>query len=309
MLLWKTLWKPLLAPARNSSFFGLPTMGLALATLVFAIGSTCSILAFQLPLDANTRSMGRKKEDGIQSTLPYTNTRIRWMGPPTPFLFGASAMSVQCEAQPHGEEEEKSSSTPVVNGFRLEDSMSSSSSSSALSKQLSASLQYERMNPPSRMDWNSHAVSQLLQPDKIARYEIFKKKLSDPDDSLTNIKNVHIVTALVDFGTALDGHPSIVHGGIVALVLDDVFGFSFEAMGVPMAVTANLNLNYRAPTPAGTSVLIRVYLERQENRKLYFQANVTSLDGSVVYADSTCLYIIPRSVWETIEQNHTTRDN
>jgi acyl-coenzyme A thioesterase PaaI-like protein len=283
--------KPMLASPRNASSSGLAKIGLAMAT-VFAIGSTYTVVAFpssRWSIDNTRPLLGRKEEHDNINTLPFQSTQKPWTGRVT---------AVQCEAQPR----DHISTTARINGA---DDLKTTSST--LSEELDASPLYQRMNPPSRMDLNSHAVSQLLQPDKIARYEIYKK-LHHPTTTMTtssmdteDIENRHVVTALVDFGTALNGHPQVIHGGILALVLDDVFGFSFEALGVPMAVTANLNLNYRAPTPAGTSVMIRVQLERQENRKLYFQGQVTSLDDRVIYAESTCLYIIPRSVWETME--------
>jgi acyl-coenzyme A thioesterase PaaI-like protein len=285
--------KPMFAPPCNASSSGLAKVGLALAT-VFAIGTTSTAMAFQSRSAEHTRPLLGRKEESL-SALPFQNTRNHWAGPTQHVpLFRATA--VQCEAQrlPQGQ---VSTSTENVNGN------GNGATSSTLSEELGASALFQRMNPPSRMDLDSHAVSQLLQPDKIARYEVYKKRnpsvssFTDTEDAT----NMHVVTALVDFGTALDGHPKVVHGGILALILDDVFGFSFEALGAPMAVTANLNLNYRAPTPGGTSVIIQVQLERRENRKLYFQGQVTSLDGSLLYAESTCLYIIPRSVWETME--------
>lgn len=170
-----------------------------------------------------------------------------------------------------------------------------------LQQELSSSPLYERMNPPLRMLEDSHAVGQMLRPDMIEQYEIYKRldsaatSLNDPNAS------ANIVTAMLKFGDSLDGHPGVVHGGILALVLDDIFGFSYEAIGVPMAVTANLNLDYRAPLPAGSNVLIQVQLDRRDNRKLFFKAEITSLNGDIVYTEATCLYIIPRSVWESMQ--------
>ncbi|CAB9510632.1 Thioesterase superfamily [Seminavis robusta] len=259
-----SLWNKLRPMISSGSSSGMAKVGFALAT-AFALG-TASTVAFPSP----SATTGRKEE------------ARRWNGP---VYAPLTASRVYCEAAAHQK-----------NGESL------ASPSSVLSEELNASNEYELMNPPSRMDLNSHAVGQLLQPGKIERYEIYKKKNAAPS---MDAKDLHVVTALVDFGDSLDGHPKVVHGGILALVLDDVFGFSFGALGVRYAVTANLNLNFRAPTPAGTSVKIQVELERRENRKLYFKGEVTSLDGSVIYAESTCLYIIPRSVWEKMNNGES----
>jgi acyl-coenzyme A thioesterase PaaI-like protein len=70
---------------------------------------------------------------------------------------------------------------------------------------------------------------------QIEFYEIYKNV--DTSDLLCIIK----------FGAALNGHPGVVHGGITALLFDNTFGWLFFARSIPVGVTANLNINYRAP--------------------------------------------------------------
>jgi len=105
-----------------------------------------------------------------------------------------------------------------------------------------------------------------------------------------------IVTGLLTFGTLLDGHPGIVHGGVLALILDETIGFAYEALGIWGAFTAHLSVNYKAPVPAGSSGLVHVQLKKEATteRKLYFEAVITSLDGTMVYTEASCLYIVPR---------------
>jgi len=160
---------------------------------------------------------------------------------------------------------------------------------------------YKRMNPPSRMEEQSHAIVQLLQPHKLECYELYRHVINTAKAAPISTSSIpsssHVVTALVRVGGALDGHPGIIHGGILALLLDDIFGFAFWSIGVPTAFTANLNLDYRAALPSNSTVLIHVFLERWENRKLYFRADIKSLDGTTVYTEATSLYIIPRAAW------------
>lgn len=87
----------------------------------------------------------------------------------------------------------------------------------------------------------------------------------------------------------------MVHGGILSLILDDFLGFGFKALGVPMAVTANLNVDFRAPVFAGTEARIQAQLEHREGRKLYWKVQMMSMDDETLYAECTSLYIIPRS--------------
>uniref|UniRef100_A0A7R9ZHY4 Acyl-coenzyme A thioesterase THEM4 n=1 Tax=Craspedostauros australis TaxID=1486917 RepID=A0A7R9ZHY4_9STRA len=148
------------------------------------------------------------------------------------------------------------------------------------------SSDFERMPLPARGVLETHAVFGLLHDDDlIEQYDIYRN--TDPNDATA-------VVGVVQFGKRLDGHPGIVHGGILGLVLDDIFGFGFFALGVRMAVTANLNIDYRAPVPAGSQVKVTVQLEQREGRKLHWKARIESVDGSVLYTEATSLYIIPK---------------
>jgi acyl-CoA thioesterase FadM len=68
--------------------------------------------------------------------------------------------------------------------------------------------------------------------------------------------------------------------------------YSEEENGdLPYVVTANLNVNYRAPLPAGSDVVIRVRHEKTDGRKIFYSARMESHDGSVLYSESTALFI------------------
>ena len=53
------------------------------------------------------------------------------------------------------------------------------------------------------------------------------------------------ISCIVRFGDRLNGHPGIVHGGIIATALDNTFGWLFTALKYPPSFTANLSLNFR----------------------------------------------------------------
>ena len=160
-------------------------------------------------------------------------------------------------------------------------------SDSYITKCDNATKNYIHMPLP---DWgqetNGHAIfDSLLGEGLIESYNVFRR----PDESYENA-----IQAFIKFGDRVDGHPGIVHGGILSLLFDDALGFAYVALGVSMAFTANLTIDYRAPVPAGTSVKISVKLEQREGRKLFFKAKMTSLDETLLYAEASSLYIIPR---------------
>jgi acyl-coenzyme A thioesterase PaaI-like protein len=162
--------------------------------------------------------------------------------------------------------------------------------------------QYEQMTMPTRGQLDGHAIFGTLHGETmIEKYRIWKRKgRRDESDALNDDDNnsssdIDVVIGLVTFGSHLNGHPQLVHGGILSLIFDDICGFAYEAVGVPHAVTANLNVDYRAPVPAGSQVRLSVQLEHREGRKLFWKAQMTSMDQQVLYAEATSLYIIPRS--------------
>ena len=170
------------------------------------------------------------------------------------------------------------------------------------------SYYYRKMDLPSRSSEISHVIfGQLLQNGCIERYDVYQRinttnNKNDNNGILlgeqqprANDESPELIVADIELGSNLDGHEGIVHGGILAMLFDDAMGMAFSAMGIPMAVTANLTVDYRVPVEADSKVMIRVRLSRREGRKLYFTAQMTNHEASVVYAESTALYVIPRS--------------
>jgi len=156
---------------------------------------------------------------------------------------------------------------------------------------LEDSVRYLPMRVPERGLESTHAIfGQLLKKDLVEHYAIFK--------------NVHVnsqtcegevVVAHIEIGTKLDGHSGIVHGGILGLLVDDVLGFGFEALEIPMAVTANLNIDFRRGVPAKSKILIKCYLVERKGRKLTWSVLVLSPDEQELYCEASSVYVIPRA--------------
>lgn len=69
---------------------------------------------------------------------------------------------------------------------------------------------------------------------------------------------------LLPLGVRVAGHPGITHGGVSAFVCDEMGGQAYVAFFQKTrgpGFTARLELNYRAPLPAGTFVLATVRTE------------------------------------------------
>lgn len=166
--------------------------------------------------------------------------------------------------------------------------------------QMDDSYHYERVNLPTRTQSTSHAIfGNLLQPNLLEQYHVYKRQCNHLDNKEHDDEHSNeIVLAVIKLGDNLDGHEGVVHGGIIALLLDDTMGFAYEAMGIVKAVTASLKVDYRMPVLAGSMLLIKVRLSSRQGRKLYFEAQVTSPDEKVLYAEATSLYIVPREHYQ-----------
>ncbi|XP_042296993.1 acyl-coenzyme A thioesterase THEM4-like [Sceloporus undulatus] len=103
------------------------------------------------------------------------------------------------------------------------------------------------------------------------------------------------MAGVFQFGPYLEGPPGFAHGGSIATVLDTVLG-SLAMCVTYRVMTANLNINYKSPTPLGSVVLVESKLDRVEGRKVFVTGEMRSVDGRTVHADATGLFIQLQSV-------------
>lgn len=107
------------------------------------------------------------------------------------------------------------------------------------------------------------------------------------------------ITAISYIGDDLCGHPGIVHGGLLATMLDEGLArCCFDALPHKIAVTANLNVNYRKPTPAGSFLVLRAETTKVEGRKAWVKGHIELLaapgEKPTIVAEATALYISPK---------------
>jgi len=76
------------------------------------------------------------------------------------------------------------------------------------------------------------------------------------------------VVALATFGSAYEGPPGSVHGGMVAAAFDEVLGMAQSLGGAP-GMTGTLTVKYRKPTPLHRELRFEGTLDRVDGRKLF----------------------------------------
>lgn len=98
------------------------------------------------------------------------------------------------------------------------------------------------------------------------------------------------IEALVTLRAAHEGAPGRAHGGVVAALFDDVFGY---VLGVirQAAFTGDLYIRYEAPTPLFRELACRVGLDRVEGRKLFLVGTLTDVAADTVVASARATFI------------------
>lgn len=100
-------------------------------------------------------------------------------------------------------------------------------------------------------------------------------------------------------GADVCGHPGVVHGGLLATMLDEGLArCCFAALPHNIGMTANLNINYRSPAPADAYVVLKAVTTNVEGRKAWVEGRIETLadDGESprVLAEATALFVSPK---------------
>lgn len=91
-------------------------------------------------------------------------------------------------------------------------------------------------------------------------------------------------------GAAYEGPPTLVHGGVSALILDQMLGESAGAGGRP-GMTGTLTLVYRQGTPLG-DLRAEAWIDRVDGIKTWAKGHLIGPDGITVEAEG--VFILPR---------------
>ncbi|KAH7385673.1 HotDog domain-containing protein [Pyrenochaeta sp. MPI-SDFR-AT-0127] len=163
-----------------------------------------------------------------------------------------------------------------------------------LTKRLLADEKYIASRPhlkiPEKLRAQNLTGGTLLGPDKIA---VPPLQFTTEDGST--------FVSIQYLGPALCGHPGIVHGGLLATLLDEGLArCCFPALPNKVAVTASLNITYKAPVMAGQVVVLRAETTKVEGRKAWVKGWLETLvdekegEKAIVLTEGEALFIEPR---------------
>jgi acyl-coenzyme A thioesterase PaaI-like protein len=107
-------------------------------------------------------------------------------------------------------------------------------------------------------------------------------------------------TAEFELNALYEGPPGQVHGGVAALVLDQVFGEAAAAGGTP-GMTGTLTLRYHLNTPLG-ACSAAAWVDRREGVKTIVKGELRRADGTVTVTGEG-IFILPRWAREEMAKN------
>lgn len=114
----------------------------------------------------------------------------------------------------------------------------------------------------------------------------------------TNRRESGEVVGEVTVAGHFNGYPGVVHGGIVAALLDETAGRSLLVDGgfEDLMVTLKLEVGYRRPTPTDTPLTVVGRLVRRSERRAEAESELRLADGTVCATGRVLLARPPESV-------------
>ncbi len=97
------------------------------------------------------------------------------------------------------------------------------------------------------------------------------------------------VVCMPSVPATFEGHPGLLHGGIIATLLDEAMSKSVRARGFT-AMTRHMEVDYLRPVPSVTPLRIEGRVTRSEGRKHWSEARILNAQGTVL-AQSKGLFI------------------
>jgi uncharacterized protein (TIGR00369 family) len=94
-------------------------------------------------------------------------------------------------------------------------------------------------------------------------------------------------------GAEYQGGSGFLHGGIIALLLDEVMSKLTRFTG-QHAVTADLRVEYKRPIRVNTEIIVEGFVARREGRQLYHEGEIRNAAGELLARGEGRFVVIDR---------------
>ncbi|KAF8137284.1 HotDog domain-containing protein [Boletus edulis] len=130
---------------------------------------------------------------------------------------------------------------------------------------------------------NNLSAGALRGPGKLALMPVVRARWDETES-----------VAILHVGRGLCGHDGIVHGGLLATLLDETLArTAINNLPDKIGVTAKLSISYKAPTFADQFIVIKVRLEEKNGRKTTVSGRVEDLKGNLL-VEANALFVQPK---------------
>jgi acyl-coenzyme A thioesterase PaaI-like protein len=139
-------------------------------------------------------------------------------------------------------------------------------------------------------DENHFVAKTINTSDTVAAWIVFYERPQPPEFK------IDCYQALVALEKGIIGFPGYCHGGVIALIFDEITGMHVVSQRRPGTIgdkswrTAYLNVTYIRPVPAPSTILVKSWITRVQGRKTFIKALMEDEQGNAL-AKSEALYI------------------
>lgn len=141
-----------------------------------------------------------------------------------------------------------------------------------------------------------------------------KPQVLDVSPTTWIARNSHSLVSVFHLGSPLCGWPDIIHGGVLAGIIDQLFAqYCHHAFPTQYPVTAKLTVNYRQPVFANGDFVARITTMQppsdfkrrlllwrpfmsngssKRSRKIWVQGHIETIGGKVVLVVAEALFIL-----------------
>ena len=109
------------------------------------------------------------------------------------------------------------------------------------------------------------------------------------------------------FDYQYEGPPTCVHGGVLAMVFDEMLGAANIMAGVP-AMTGTLTIRYRKPTPLRTPLRLEARFVERDGRKIRTQGAVYHGDVLTAEAEGVFIELVPERFLSIVQEHADSPD-
>lgn len=103
------------------------------------------------------------------------------------------------------------------------------------------------------------------------------------------------------FDYQYEGPPGCVHGGVIAMVFDEILGAANIAAGFP-GMTGTLTIRYRKPTPLRSPLRVQARVEERQGRKTVTRGAIYHEDVLTAEAEGIFVQLVPERFMKIVQE-------